>query len=44
MVNTEGTKLTKQELNRYSRHLVLPEMGIKGQEGLKKGKVLITEQ
>ena len=34
-------KLTKQELNRYSRHLVLPEIGIKGQEKIKAGKVLI---
>jgi len=35
-------KLTKQELNRYSRHLVLPEIGIKGQEKLKQSKVLIV--
>lgn len=35
-------KLTKQELNRYSRHLALPEVGIKGQERIKKGKVLIV--
>jgi len=34
-------ELTKQELNRYSRHLVLPEIGIRGQEKIKSGKVLI---
>jgi adenylyltransferase/sulfurtransferase len=34
--------LTKQELSRYSRHLVLPEVGIKGQEKIKQGKVLIV--
>ena len=33
--------LTKQELNRYSRHLILPEVGIKGQEKIKQGKILI---
>ncbi len=35
-------KLTNPELNRYSRHLVLPEIGIKGQEKIKQGKVLIV--
>ncbi|MEK6869348.1 MAG: molybdopterin-synthase adenylyltransferase MoeB [Nanoarchaeota archaeon] len=35
-------KLSKQELNRYSRHLVLPEVGIKGQEKIKQGKVLVV--
>jgi len=33
--------LTKQELKRYSRHLVLPEVGIEGQEKIKQGKILI---
>jgi sulfur-carrier protein adenylyltransferase/sulfurtransferase len=33
--------LTKKELNRYSRHLVLPEVGIKGQEKIKQSSVLI---
>jgi len=36
------SKLSKQELNRYSRHLVLPEVGIKGQEKIKQSKVLIV--
>ena len=37
-----NSKLTKQELNRYSRHLVLPEVGVEGQEKLKEAKVLIV--
>lgn len=32
--------LTTEELNRYSRHLVMPEVGIEGQKKLKKGRVL----
>ncbi|MBI2651521.1 molybdopterin-synthase adenylyltransferase MoeB [Candidatus Woesearchaeota archaeon] len=35
-------KLKNSELNRYSRHLVLPEIGIKGQEKIRKSKVLIV--
>ena len=35
-------KLTKQELIRYSRHLVLPEVGMEGQEKIRQGKVLIV--
>ena len=35
-------KLSKDELIRYSRHLALPEVGIEGQEKLKKAKVLIV--
>ena len=35
-------KLTKQELTRYSRHLVLPEVGIGGQDKIKQSKVLIV--
>jgi len=35
-------KLSKQELNRYSRHLVLPEVGMEGQKKIKQGKVLIV--
>jgi|TARA_B100001964_G_C14191978_1_gene581512 adenylyltransferase/sulfurtransferase len=33
--------LTEQEFNRYVRHLNLQEVGIKGQEKIKRGKVLI---
>lgn len=38
----QNSKLTKQEMNRYSRHLVLPEVGIKGQEKIKAGEVLVV--
>ncbi|MFH2094070.1 MAG: HesA/MoeB/ThiF family protein, partial [Bacteroidota bacterium] len=34
--------LTESEKQRYSRHIVLPEIGIKGQEKLKKAKVLVV--
>ncbi len=34
--------LTKQELNRYSRNIKLEGVGIKGQEKIKKSKVLIV--
>lgn len=35
-------KLSTEELERYSRHLVLPDFGIEGQKKLKKSKVLIV--
>jgi sulfur-carrier protein adenylyltransferase/sulfurtransferase len=35
-------KLSNQELKRYSRHLVLPGVGIKGQEKIKESKILIV--
>ncbi len=35
-------KLTNEEVNRYSRHLRLPEVGLEGQECLKEAKVLIV--
>lgn len=34
--------LNKDEQNRYSRHIILDEVGEKGQENLKKGSVLIV--
>ncbi len=34
-------QLTPDQLDRYSRHLLLPEVGEKGQEKLLKGKVLL---
>ncbi|MAH32788.1 molybdenum cofactor biosynthesis protein MoeB [archaeon] len=37
----ENNRLTKQEMDRYSRHLLLPEVGIEGQEKIKKAKALI---
>ena len=33
--------LNKEEISRYSRHLLLPEIGITGQEKLKNAKVLV---
>lgn len=33
---------SKQELERYSRHLIIPEFNIKGQTALKKTKVLVV--
>jgi molybdopterin/thiamine biosynthesis adenylyltransferase/rhodanese-related sulfurtransferase len=37
----EDKMLNKEEIARYSRHLLLPEIGIKGQEKLKNAKVLV---
>lgn len=33
--------LSKEEINRYSRHIVLPEIGADGQEKIKNAKVLV---
>lgn len=33
---------SKNELTRYSRHLILPELGMRGQEKLKNAKVLVV--
>ncbi|ALJ00784.1 molybdopterin-synthase adenylyltransferase MoeB [Rufibacter tibetensis] len=33
--------LTPEETNRYSRHLILPEIGLAGQQKLKEAKVLV---
>ena len=35
-------KITTQELNRYNRHILLPEIGLEGQEKLKGAKVLVV--
>src|SRR5919107_3902957 len=32
--------LSNEEVKRYSRHLIMPEVGVEGQEKLKKGSVL----
>ncbi|MEK8023655.1 MAG: molybdopterin-synthase adenylyltransferase MoeB [Candidatus Hydrogenedentota bacterium] len=34
-------KLTPDEMKRYSRHIILPEVGVEGQEKLKHGSVLL---
>ncbi len=33
-------KLSNEEIARYSRHLILPEVGMEGQQKLKAAKVL----
>lgn len=35
-----GNRLTPEEINRYSRHVTLPEVGISGQEKLKAASIL----
>ena len=39
-ITTELPKLTNEEIARYSRHLILPEVGMEGQQKLKAAKVL----
>ncbi|MGH2575610.1 MAG: molybdenum cofactor biosynthesis protein MoeB, partial [Ignavibacteria bacterium] len=39
---TEDFGLSKDEIERYSRHLVMPEVGIEGQKKLKSARVLIV--
>ncbi|MGA1994134.1 MAG: ubiquitin-like small modifier protein 1 [Bryobacteraceae bacterium] len=38
----EEAALTKDEILRYSRHLILPEVGMEGQQKLKAAKVLLV--
>jgi adenylyltransferase/sulfurtransferase len=40
--NRELPELTNDEIDRYSRHLLLPEVGIEGQRRLKAARVLIV--
>src|SRR4030081_852558 len=35
-------KLSNEEIARYSRHLILPEVGMEGQQRLKAAKVLLV--
>ena len=35
------SRLTNEEIKRYSRHLILPEVGVEGQERIKAARVLI---
>jgi len=42
MVNGNGTvALNNEEVLRYSRHLILPDVGIDGQRKLKAGRILL---
>lgn len=36
------THLTEEERQRYSRHILLPEIGIEGQEKIKNGRILVV--
>ena len=36
-----AAELTKEEVARYSRHLIIPEVGMDGQKRLKNAKVLV---
>jgi len=38
----DDSELTNEEIARYSRHLLLPEIGVEGQKKLKAAKVLIV--
>lgn len=40
--DNKGEKLTNDEISRYSRHLLLQEIGVKGQKKLKAARVLIV--
>lgn len=37
----EATELSKEEIERYSRHLIIPDVAVSGQKKLKQAKVLI---
>jgi adenylyltransferase/sulfurtransferase len=38
----DGTELTREELVRYSRHILLPQVGENGQRALKQSRVLLV--
>ena len=38
--NLDDIQLTKEDYERYSRHLILPEVGVDGQKRLKAASVL----
>ena len=40
LTETALPKLSNDEISRYSRHLILPEVGMEGQQKLKAAKVL----
>jgi molybdopterin/thiamine biosynthesis adenylyltransferase/rhodanese-related sulfurtransferase len=39
---SDTTELTREELIRYSRHILLPQVGEEGQRGLKQSRVLLV--
>jgi len=40
--STAATSLGPEEIRRYARHLILPEVGVAGQERLKRARVLLV--
>ena len=40
VVQREGEELSREEIQRYSRHLIMPEVGVEGQRKLKAARVL----
>ena len=40
-ISPDSVELTREEIGRYSRHLIMPEVGMKGQKELKAGSVLL---
>ena len=36
-----AAKLTREEVARYSRHLIIPDLGVDGQKRLKNARVLV---
>ena len=40
MIKTESNELSQKEIQRYSRHLIMPEVGLEGQKKLKAAKIL----
>lgn len=40
-MNLKEIELSKEELARYSRHIIIPEVGLEGQKKLKAAKVLV---
>ncbi len=41
MINIDGANLNKDEIERYSRHLILPEVGMEGQKKFKAASILL---
>ncbi|MCA9623496.1 MAG: ThiF family adenylyltransferase, partial [Myxococcales bacterium] len=39
-LSTDGVELSNEEIERYSRHLILPDVGMEGQKKLKAASVL----
>jgi len=41
ITDTDNIELSNQEIKRYSRHLIMPEVGMTGQRKLKAASVLL---